>query len=521
MRNPHILRTISVGARLAIVLGLLVLLVAAAAWSGWWGVADVAAQARAIAQRDVAFTQAAGSIRYRILNMRRYEKDMLINRADPAEVESYRGKWRQSHERLVQRLAEARALAADDAERARLDDLARHTEAYVRAFDALAVAIGAGRIASVEAGNDSLKPVKDDIRSAEKIAVELTEAAARRVAAIVPALDAAESAARVRLAATLLAAIVIAIACGILVRRSIERPLRQMVAAATSLAEGDLTARLDASGRDEPAQVLATLQVSLRSLSGTIAEVRTAADQIGCGSREIAQGNLDLSARTEQQAASLQQTAAALEQLAGTVRHNAENAAQADRLAATVTAATLEGGRQIEAVIRTMDAIQDGARRIESIVGTIDALAFQTNLLALNAAVEAARAGDAGRGFAVVAAEVRSLSGRSAEAGREIRSLIADAMQRVQDGAHLVDAAGVSMRGSVQSVQHLSELVGHVARASSEQSTGLGQVNQAVAQLDEATQRNAALVEQLAATARGFEEQSRTLRERVAVFQTA
>jgi methyl-accepting chemotaxis protein len=301
--------------------------------------------------------------------------------------------------------------------------------------------------------------------------------------------------------------------------RAIAGGIAQAAAVARTVAAGDLGSRIDVSRHDEIGQLLAALKTMNDGLAGIVGEVRSASDSIAIGSGQIATGNADLSQRTEEQASNLQQTASAMEQLTATVRQNAETARRASELAGQASAAAAEGGAVVERVVATMDGISDSSRRIAEIIGTIDGIAFQTNILALNAAVEAARAGEQGRGFAVVAGEVRSLAQRSASAAREIKSLIGESVGKVEDGTRLVADAGRAIAGVVAQVRGMDTLIGEISVASDEQSTGLGQVGDAVAQLDQVTQQNAALVEESAAAAHSLRAQADGLTRAVASFR--
>ncbi|MEF7613042.1 methyl-accepting chemotaxis protein [Aquincola sp. MAHUQ-54] len=290
---------------------------------------------------------------------------------------------------------------------------------------------------------------------------------------------------------------------------------------AQSVAAGDLSVAVPAAGRDEAGQLLAALGTMRASLSRVVGTVRGNAESVATASAQIAQGNQDLSQRTEEQASALQQTAASMEQLGSTVRMNADNAVEANRLAQQASIAAGEGGGVVTQVVETMRGIQDSSRRIGDIIEVIDGIAFQTNILALNAAVEAARAGDQGRGFAVVAGEVRQLAKRSADAAREIKGLITHSVGQVDRGAELVDRAGETMQGVVAAIQRVTDIMGGISAASGEQSTGVSQVGEAVSQMDHATQQNAALVEESAAAAESLKLQARQLVDAVAVFRLA
>jgi methyl-accepting chemotaxis protein len=304
-----------------------------------------------------------------------------------------------------------------------------------------------------------------------------------------------------------------------LITRSVTRPLAATAAAADRMANGDLSVPVLVEGRDEAADVQQALSRMQQALSGLVGEVRASSESIATASAEIATGNHDLSTRTEQTASNLQQAASSLEQLTGTVGQTADSARTANQLAASASTAAQRGGEVVSQVVTTMNEIQASSRRIADIIGTIDGIAFQTNILALNAAVEAARAGEQGRGFAVVAGEVRSLAQRSAEAAREIKSLIGASVEKVDSGTRLVGEAGGAMEEIVSGVKRVTDVIGEISAATTEQSSGLRQVNEAVAQLDQMTQQNAALVEESAAAAQSAAEQSRRLIGTVSRFK--
>ncbi len=301
--------------------------------------------------------------------------------------------------------------------------------------------------------------------------------------------------------------------------RSITAPLHVAVQIAQTVAAGDLTSRIEVHGKDETAMLLQALKDMNASLVKIVGQVRGGTDLIATASAQIAAGNFDLSSRTEQQASSLEETAASMEQLNSTVRQNSDNARQAHALALSASQDASVGGAVVSQVVDTMGQINASARKIVDIIGVIDGIAFQTNILALNAAVEAARAGEQGRGFAVVAAEVRTLAQRSASAANEIKHLIGDSVEKVDAGTRLVDQAGTTMAQLVHNVKRVSDIIGEISAASGEQSTGIEQVNQAIATMDEVTQQNAALVEQAAAAAASLQEQSEALADTVSVFQ--
>ncbi|XVJ68267.1 MAG: methyl-accepting chemotaxis protein [Rhizobacter sp.] len=292
----------------------------------------------------------------------------------------------------------------------------------------------------------------------------------------------------------------------------------QVVHIANAIAQGDLSVAVQNQSGDRHS-VMFAMQSMKENLAQIVSQVRNSSDSIATGSAQIATGNADLSQRTEEQASNLQQTAASMEELSSTVKINAETTHQANVLAVQASAAAAQGGEVVGAVVATMQDIAASSKKISDIIGVIDGIAFQTNILALNAAVEAARAGEQGRGFAVVASEVRSLAGRSAEAAKEIKSLIGNSVDKVEVGARQVNDAGASMNEIVAQVRRVTELISEISNATAEQSSGIGQVGDAVMQLDQVTQQNAALVEESAAAAESLRYQAAKLAEVVSVFK--
>ncbi len=304
---------------------------------------------------------------------------------------------------------------------------------------------------------------------------------------------------------------------------SVARLLNRRVAVSQAVAErvrdGDLTVAVVDDARDEFTPLLAAMKEMQASLCGVVTHVRQSADSVATASAEIAQGNSDLSARTEQQVSALEQTSASMDQMGSTASQNADNARQASQLAASASGVAVQGGQVVNQVVQTMRDINDSSRKISDIIGVIDGIAFQTNILALNAAVEAARAGEQGRGFAVVAAEVRNLAQRSAEAAKEIKGLISASVERVEQGSVLVNQAGNTMQEIVQSIQRVTDIVGEISNASQEQNAGVNQVSAAVNNMDQTTQQNAALVEQSATAASRLQSQAQQLVQAVSVFR--
>jgi methyl-accepting chemotaxis protein len=315
---------------------------------------------------------------------------------------------------------------------------------------------------------------------------------------------------------------VVLIAFGLGIRRAIWAAVggEPMAAAevARAVSQGDLTHQLVVQAGDS-SSIVSALQEMQISLTQVVSNVRQGSEGVATASSEIAQGNHDLSSRTESQAGVLEETAASMKELSAMVHQNADNALQANQLAMSASTVAMQGGNVVAQVVDTMKGINEASRRIGDIIGVIDGIAFQTNILALNAAVEAARAGEQGRGFAVVASEVRSLAGRSAEAAKEIKSLISTNVERVERGTHLVDQAVSTMQEVVVSIRRVADMMGSISSASNEQSLGVGQVGDAVTHMDQVTQQNAALVEEMAAAASALNTQAQGLVHTVSVFK--
>ena len=347
------------------------------------------------------------------------------------------------------------------------------------------------------------------------ISHKLSEADAAAAERVLAGAAAARSITWIALAVELLAAVALAR----WLAAEVARPVEAAVAVARRIAEGDLGTRIAAGAEGSGQALLQAMQDMNDKLVATIVKVRSDSDAIVSGAGAIANGSMDLSARTERQAASLEETASSMEELTATVKQNADHAHQASRLAVSASEVAVKGGAVVHEVVGTMASINDSSKRIAEIIGVIDGIAFQTNILALNAAVEAARAGEQGRGFAVVASEVRNLAQRSAAAAKEIKALIDDSVEKVNAGTALADKAGSTMHEVVTSVKRVTDIIGEIANASAEQTAGIEQVNQAITEMDQATQQNAALVEESAAAAASVREQAGSLGRVIGAFK--
>ena len=514
-------RTWTVARQLALAFGLVLGLLAAVAALGGWMLRDTVADMRGLYEDRTVPLRQLGTVRYLATRDRVLMSDAVV-RGQP-ENAARRVKELHANREVSAKAWQAYATTAMTSEE---QQLARRVEAALAAYVdqgllPLAKALDGGRF---DEARQLLQGKLSELNPALTQGLDqLLELQVREGQLQYDAASSHGSRALWALAALTLLGMVAGVASAVLVTRRLIRRLGAepavLAEAAGRIARGDL-----AEDHRPPAvagSVMASMQAMRHALQGIVGTVRHGVEHVATASAQIAQGNGDLSSRTEEQAASLEQTAASMEQLTGTVRNSTDNARQAQQLAGSASEVAQRGGAVVAQVVDTMGEIQASSRRIADIVGVIDGIAFQTNILALNAAVEAARAGDQGRGFAVVAGEVRSLAKRSADSAREIKALIEASVQKVEAGGTLVNDAGQTMQDIVQQVQRVSDLIGEITAAATEQSQGIEQVGQAVTQLDQNTQRNAALVEESAAAADSLKQQAQKLAEAVSVFRLA
>ncbi|HEY1397278.1 methyl-accepting chemotaxis protein [Roseateles sp.] len=506
----------SIGRRLGLVQALVLVIALIGSAMGYLGLSRVAAQTESMYQETIVTERVASDWYRNVFNGGTRTTAIAVS-ADPALATFFAEQAAESTKSSTELQGRMDKLLNSPEERAAFDRVIELRKGYIKVRDTITEAKKQGDPARAkQLFDEQFKPAAAAyLESIRVIAQQQRDQLDTALKAL------AETNARARTALVVFGLVALAAggALAVWLTRSITRPLAQAAEVADAIARFDLTGRIETSGGDETGQLLRSLSEMQGALVRLIGEVRGSTDSIGTASAEIATGNMDLSARTEQTASNLQQAAASLTQLTGTVRQTADAATTANQLAGSAAETAQRGGAVMGQVVATMGEISDSSRRIADIIGTIDGIAFQTNILALNAAVEAARAGEQGRGFAVVASEVRSLAQRSAQAAKEIKTLIATSVERVESGSRLVSDAGTTMTDIVTSVQRVTDIIAEIRAASQEQSDGINQVNAAVGQLDQMTQQNAALVEEAASAAESLKDQSTRLSTAIAVFR--
>ncbi len=512
------LSSLSVSTRLGLIVVLAVCAIVLVAVLGARGLKKANDIAAVVVDTHLPAVGHLSDLRAGVGNLRRFEKDMFLYTGDIAAIEKYWPRWQEALAKTKANLEALKPLTGE-ASAPVAQRVQESLDAYGRGFEGVVQRLMRGEFADSTISNAAMEPLKGGIRSLDEQLLELKthiDAAAeaeRQLLAGLQQRQLIEQGSVVGVTTMVLVTLAWALV------RSITRPLAAASSALERLSQGDLSHTIDVRGQDELAHMMRRLDQTQQSLRDLIHSIQGNARSVATASEEIAQGNADLSARTERQAASLQQTAASMEQLTATVTSGADRAQQANTLAKAASDSARQGGEVVADVVKTMQGIQESSRRIADITSVIDGIAFQTNILALNAAVEAARAGEQGRGFAVVASEVRALAQRSAEAAREIKSLIGTSVERVEAGHQLVQKAGGTIEQVVTQVRRVTDLMGDMHAAASEQQQGIAQVGQAVTQLDQTTQQNAALVEESAAAADSLRQQAERLSQATAVFR--
>ncbi|MDL5033572.1 methyl-accepting chemotaxis protein [Pelomonas sp. APW6] len=518
MSMSSLLRQFSIRLRMigAIVMVLTLLLTLGSV--GLFGMDSMRKQSDDILQRSVGDSTELTRLVHAFGDLRRLEKDMIINYEKPDNVKALRQQWEQSRD-LVLKQAKALQHGKEAGPLGKLPAVIADYEAKARP---VLQQLESGGYDNAAVADRMLAAAKDLAGEADKLVLDYQAGLQKDSAQLLEQSKKTQSSVFMIFVVVLIASGVVVVPLTLLNMHSICKPLAEAEELASAIAKGDLT-NVDRpiEGKDEASHLLHSLQLMQKALQDLVGQLRTSADHIRTASVEIASGNQDLSGRTEQTASNLQLAASSMVQLTGTVKQTADSARTANQLASSASSAAAKGGEVVGQVVSTMDEINASSKRIGDIIGVIDGIAFQTNILALNAAVEAARAGEQGRGFAVVAGEVRSLAQRSAGAAREIKTLIGASVERVETGARLVQEAGESMTDIVSSVQRVTDIIGEITAAASEQSDGIGQVNQSVVELDQMTQQNAALVEESAAAAESLRDQAEQLAQAVGKFKIA
>ena len=512
----NLLRNVSIGVRLGLGFAVILLFSMIITGISVWRLHDVASATRTMMEEPLAkeryisdwYTRIDSAVRRTIAIARSSDTSLSGFFAEESKVSSA------SSAVLQKKIA---ALLKDPKEQAMFASLLELREVYVGSRDQVYKLKGESQ---AEAANEVFeKTFVPAAAKYQKMVYGLLEHQRATIDATARQIDDIASTSRNLLLLLSTLALAFGVVCAWLLTMGIVRPLRTAVDIARKVADGDLTAQIDASAKDETGQLLQALQDMNTSLLNIVGEVRSGTDSIATSSTQIAAGNQDLSSRTEEQAGSLEETASSMEELTSTVKQNADNARQANQLAASAAQVAVKGGAVVAQVVGTMQSINASSNKIVDIISVIDGIAFQTNILALNAAVEAARAGEQGRGFAVVASEVRNLAQRSASAAKEIKTLIGASVEQVNAGSMLVAQAGSTMNDIVDSVQRVSDIITEITAASSEQSVGIDEINRAIGQMDAVTQQNAALVEESAAAAESMQHQAHNLAQVVSVFK--
>ncbi|WP_308920460.1 methyl-accepting chemotaxis protein [Janthinobacterium sp. J1-1] len=512
----NLFRNIGIGTRLGAGFAIILLFSMLITGISVWRLHDVAADTRAMMEQPLAkerhisdwYSRIDSAVRRTIAIARSSDTSLSAYFAEESKVSSA------SSAELQKKIE---ALIAQPEEKAMFAALLEQRKVYLGSRDQVYKLKGEGQ---AEAANEVFeKTFVPAAATYQQMVFDLLEHQRAAIDATARDIDAVAVTSRNLLLGLAAMALVFGVLCAWLLTIGIVHPLRTAVGVARRVADGDLTAQIDASAKDETGQLLLALKDMNASLLTIVAEVRGGTDSIATSSTQIAAGNQDLSSRTEQQAGSLEETASSMEELTSTVKQNADNARQANQLAASASQVAVKGGEVVAQVVGTMESINASSNKIVDIIAVIDGIAFQTNILALNAAVEAARAGEQGRGFAVVASEVRNLAQRSSQAAKEIKTLIGASVEQVNAGSMLVAQAGSTMNDIVASVQRVSDIISEITAASSEQSVGIDEINRAIGQMDAVTQQNAALVEEAAAAAESMQDQAHKLAQIVSVFK--
>jgi methyl-accepting chemotaxis protein len=505
-----------IGTRLSLGFGLLILMLLACVIIAMMRFSQVSDVNTRIIEKDWVKAEAANAVNATTRANARRTMELIIV-GDVAQLATIKERIAENKKIIDDALATLDKLVYLPEGKALLADLKERRGKYVQSFSKVAKLMEDGnKEEATRVMNTETLPALDALQDPIN---KLTDLQKKIVVASSDEVRRGIQAAQVLMAVLGVAGVLLGLVLASFITRSITRPLTQAVQVAKTVAAGNLGSQIDVQSRDETGELLQALREMNDSLAHIVQQVRQGSDAMATATSQIAAGNTDLSGRTEEQASALEETVASMAELSDTIKQNFDSGRQANDLAETAAGVALKGGEVVGRVVHTMEAINTSSRKIADIIGLIDGIAFQTNILALNAAVEAARAGEQGRGFAVVASEVRSLAGRSATAAKEIKQLIEESVGNVTEGCKLVEQAGGTMDEIVVQVRRVADLMGEISKASRDQSAGIDQINQALGQMDQVTQQNAALVEEAAAAAQSLEHQARHLVDVVSVFR--
>ena len=515
-----LMRRFSIRLRMIGAIGVVLLLLCGVGVAGLWGLFHMQRLHTALVEHSVAEMAAQSKLVAGLGALRRHERDMLIQHADPTQVRAAQSRW-DAVLRTVQAQLQAIQSGEADADNPIAADAEQQLQRYAQAVTPVMQQLASGAYATMTDANALLATAHQAFEQIDAQMLRLEELLAQEVKQAQQEAAAAGQRLLVFFAVLVGLAVLVVVPTTVANMQSICQSLQQAEAVAVAIARGDLSTRAHVQGSDEISDLMRSLFDMQASIARIVGEVRQASDHIRAFSADIATGNQDLSLRTEQANHNLEATATSIQQLTGNVQRSVEKAREASEMAAANATVAQRGGEVVGQVVATMDAINQSSQKIHDIIGVIDGIAFQTNILALNAAVEAARAGEQGRGFAVVAGEVRSLAQRSAEAAREIKGLIGHSVTQVASGAGLVHQAGLTIGDIVNNAQKVASLIDDITNMTTAQSGSITDVNAAVGQLDQVTQQNAALVQEGTAASESLRAQAQHLGETVAVFRLA
>jgi methyl-accepting chemotaxis protein len=518
MNTMSLMRLFTIRLRMLGAIAMVLALLGIVGAGGLWGMAQIQTESDAFLDNSFAEVQSLGRLQAAMSRVRQDEKDMIIEYERTAEVEKAYARWKTD-------LTEVGAITGhfleggEDADNPLVREMEASLKTYVQLFEPVAAQLKSSGYESATTANRMSQKALTEVVKVEKQLVDLAAVLETKANGAIHKQQEVGTLIRWVFIAALVVATLVVVPLTILNMNSICRPLEQARQLAQAIAGGDLSQRVEVDGKDEVADLQRAQKAMQEGLSALVYQVRNASESVATASQEIASGNQDLSERTEKSASSVQDTVGSLAHLTENVQQTAHSAQTARQLSDSAFTLAARGGQVVTQAVGSMHEIAASSSKINDIIGLIDSIAFQTNILALNAAVEAARAGEQGKGFAVVASEVRMLAKRSAAAAQEIKALVSSSVTAVDGGVKLVEEAGAAMKEMVEGVQRVGQIIGEISSAATEQSSGIAQVNQSVGLIDQATQQNAALVEQSAAAAQGLREQADSLAQVVRQFR--